>query len=107
VVVVEESGSFGFPFFIFVKFFRVGIFALPPPALDYGIVLLLSGFTNYLEFLRVFFQNFFIQILILKEQLWKETVLMLYPTSYKLNVLPPPYRRGYNEVLLLYDIKMA
>lgn len=48
MVVVEESGSFGFPIFIFVKFLRVGIFVLLLPALDFGIDLLLCGFTNFL-----------------------------------------------------------
>jgi len=60
VVVVEESGSFGFPFFIFVNFFRVGIIVLHLPALDFGTVLWLSGFAN---FLYIIFKGLFSKLL--------------------------------------------
>lgn len=63
-VVVEKSVSSGFPIFIFVNFFRIGIIVLHLPALDFGTVLLLSGFANFLYrifkglFSKLFHSNF-------------------------------------------------
>ena len=41
---INNSGRSGFQIFIFVKFFRVGIFFLLRPAVDFGSVLLLVEF---------------------------------------------------------------
>ncbi len=44
---INNSGRSGFQIFIFIKFSRFVVFVLLLPALDFGIVLLLSGFTNF------------------------------------------------------------
>jgi len=45
---IKNSGGSGFLIFIFVKFSRIAKFGLLPPALGFGIVLLLSEFPNFL-----------------------------------------------------------
>ena len=45
---IDNSGGSGFPILIFVKFSRFVLFVLLPPALGFGIVLLLYGFSNFL-----------------------------------------------------------
>jgi len=70
---IKNSGGSGFLILIFVKFLRVVKFVLLPPALGFGIVLLLSEFPNFLYrilkglFSKLFHSNFDIERTIMEK----------------------------------------